>query len=229
MEQNETREAEKLHRLIKKGPAKACIAALLTAALATGGMLAYFTGTDTVVNEFNVSAGLTDQIEVVEPSWDTTDADGDGIPDAAQDIVPLQTLPKDPAVHNKSDIDAWCFIEVKVPTAEVSVIGEDGTPSPAVSQDLFTYTVNEGWTVHGTPSVADGYTTYTYLCSTPIAPDGKTPALFNDVTLVNLVEAQGHQGADAITVIGHAIQTEGFSTPEAAWAAYTAQNTVSGA
>ena len=48
--------------------------------------------------------------------------------------------------------------------------------------------------------------------------------MFDDVTLINLVEAQGVSGPDQIDVIGHGIQAEGLDTAAAAWAAYTAQN-----
>ena len=205
---------------------KALIAGGVAAALMVGtlGTFAYFTGTDTVENVFSVSEGLTDKIEVVEPNWSTTDDDGDGTPDAAQNLVPLQTVAKDPAVSNKSDVAAWCFMQVKVPTATVSVVGEDGAPEEAASHELFTYKLNSGWTETGTPVVADGYTTHTYLCDTQTAAGAKTPAVFDDVTLINLVEAQGTSGADKITAIGHAIQAEGFDTPAASWAAYSAQN-----
>lgn len=99
------------------------------------------------------------------------------------------------------------------------------TTKAAASHELFTYTVNEGWTEHGTPVVADGYTTHTYLYNTKVAASSQTAkAVFDDVTLINLVEAQGVSGPDQIDVIGHGIQAEGLDTAAAAWTAYTAQN-----
>jgi len=225
MEKQQVNDPEGLRAQIKRGPVKAGAAALLACALATGGMLAYFTGTDTVVNEFKISEGLANKVEVVEPSWDETDADGDGVPDAAQNLVPLQTVAKDPAVRNGSDIPAWCYIELKVPTAEVSVLAEDGTPGAAETRELFTYTVNEGWTEFKAPTVADGYTTHLYVADDPVAAGATTGALFDSVTLVNLVEAQGTSGADEITVTAHAIQAEGIEgNGEDAWDFYKAQN-----
>ena len=147
------------------------------------------------------------------------------LPDAAEHVVPLQTIAKDPVVKNESDVEAWLFCQIKVPTASVSVVGEDGTPEAAASHELFTYTVNEGWTEHGTPVAADGYTTHTYLYNTKVAANSQTAkAVFDDVTLINLVEAQGVSGPDQIDVIGHGIQAEGLDTAAAAWTAYTAQN-----
>lgn len=221
----ETKEQSKIQKMLgsKKGKAAASVA--LAGTLALAGIGAYFTGTDTVENKFSISDGLTDKITVVEDNWDTTDADGNNIPDAAEHVVPLQTIAKDPVVKNESDVDAWLFCQVKVPTASVSVVGEDGAPQAAASHELFTYTVNEGWTESGTPVVADGYTTHTYLYNTKVAANSQTAkAVFDNVTLINLVEAQGVAGADQIDVIGHGIQAEGLDTAAAAWAAYTAQN-----
>lgn len=188
----ETKEHSKIQKLMKSKPAKAGVSVALVGTLALAGIGAYFTGTDTVENKFDISAGLTDKITVVEENWDTTDADDNGIPDAAEHVVPLQTLAKDPVVKNETDVEAWLFCQIKVPTANVSVVGEDGTPEAAASHELFTYTVNEGWTEHGTPVVADGYTTHTYLYNTKVAANSQTAkAVFDDVTLINLVEAQG--------------------------------------
>lgn len=146
----------KLHAMMKKGPAKAVVSVALVGTLAMAGIGAYFTGTDTVENKFDISAGLTDKITVTEANWDTTDDDGDGVPDAAQHVVPLQTIAKDPVVDNKSDVEAWLFCQIKVPTANVSVVGDDGAPEAAAQHELFTYTVNDGWTESGTPVVKDG-------------------------------------------------------------------------
>lgn len=94
----ETKEQSKIQKLMKSKPAKAGVSVALVGTLALAGIGAYFTGTDTVENKFDISAGLTDKITVVEENWDTTDADTNGIPDAAEHVVPLQTLAKDPVV-----------------------------------------------------------------------------------------------------------------------------------
>ena len=87
----ETKEHSKIQKLMKSKPAKAGVSVALVGTLALAGIGAYFTGTDTVENKFDISAGLTDKITVVEENWDTTDADDNGIPDAAEHVVPLQT------------------------------------------------------------------------------------------------------------------------------------------
>lgn len=74
----ETKEQSKIQKLMKSKPAKAGVSVALVGTLALAGIGAYFTGTDTVENKFDISAGLTDKITVVEENWDTTDADDNG-------------------------------------------------------------------------------------------------------------------------------------------------------
>lgn len=227
----ETKEQSKIKKLMKSKPAKAGVSVALVGTLALAGIGAYFTGTDTVENKFDISAGLTDKITVVEENWDTTDADTNGIPDAAEHVVPLQTIAKDPVVKNESDVEAWLFCQIKVPTANVSVVGEDGTPEAAASHELFTYTVNEGWTESGTPVVADGYTTHTYLYNTKVAANSQTarsgfvwepvtgdidnakwkvpsPDPDDDTALMTYCGAEGSVLTEMVTA--HAIQAKNF-------------------
>lgn len=75
----ETKEQSKIQKLMKSKPAKAGVSVALVGTLALAGIGDYFTGTDTVENKFDISAGLTDKITVVEENWDTTDADTNGI------------------------------------------------------------------------------------------------------------------------------------------------------
>lgn len=62
----ETKEQSKIQKLMKSKPAKAGVSVALVGTLALAGIGAYFTGTDTVENKFDISAGLTDKITVVE-------------------------------------------------------------------------------------------------------------------------------------------------------------------
>lgn len=65
----ETKEQSKIQKLMKSKPAKAGVSVALVGTLALAGIGAYFTGTDTVENKFDISAGLTDKITVVEENW----------------------------------------------------------------------------------------------------------------------------------------------------------------
>lgn len=219
-----TKEQGKLKKMLKRytKPAAACA---LAGCMAVAGIGAYFTGTDTIENKFTVSGDLKDKITVVEKEWsELPDENGNDIPDAAENMVPLETVVKDPVVQNDSEVETWLFAQVKVPVANVSVVGEDGTPTEKADHELFTYTVNEGWTEQGSAVTADGFATHTYVYNTKVAAKGATAKVFDSVTLINLAEAQGTSGEQTVTVTGMGIQAEGLDTVADAYAAYTAQN-----
>ena len=165
---------------------KTILAALvLLLVVAVGGAIAYFTDTDEKTNTFTI--GNVD-ISLTEPNWDTTDSDSDGVPDASQDLMPGQSVVKDPTINNLSTKNsAYVFAKVVVPCTT------ETTP-----QEIFTYTVNTGWTELTSAAVActsGGTATHVYYygtggtltalakaanASTPTS----TPALFSEVTLL---------------------------------------------
>lgn len=205
----------------KKGFATLLVSGALAVTLCVGGVFAYLTATDSVTNKF----GFTDShsIDVIEPNWDTTDADGNGIPDAADNVLPGQTIAKDPQVKNLKDFDAYMFVEVSVPTLSMQLDGD----AEAVPHELLSYTVNDGWTEQGTGTydAETGMTKHTYLYDTAVAGQATTVSVFDNVTTANY--ANGQIGANALQnlqVDGYSIQALGFDTAAAAWAAYGAQN-----
>lgn len=212
-------EAEKKSK--KKGFVTLLVSGALAATLCMGGVFAYLTATDSVTNNF----GFTDAhaIEVLEPSWDTTDADDNGIPDAADNVLPGQTISKDPQVKNLKDFDAYMFVEVSVPTLSMQLDGDDAP----VPHELLTYSVNDGWTEQGTGTydAETGMTKHTYLYDTAVAGQATTASVFDEVTTANYANGQiGANALQSLTVDGHSIQALGFDTAAAAWAAYGAQS-----
>lgn len=205
----------------KKGFVTLLVSGVLAATLCMGGVFAYLTATDSVTNNF----GFTDShsIEVLEPNWDTTDADDNGIPDAADNVLPGQTIAKDPQVKNLKDFDAYMFVEVSVPTLSMQLEGDDAP----VPHELLSYSVNAGWTEQGTGTYdADaGMTKHTYLYDTAVAGKATTASVFDEVTTANYANGQiGANALQSLTVDGHSIQALGFDTAAAAWAAYGAQS-----
>ena len=71
-------------------------AVVLLLVFVVGGAIAYFTDTDTKTNVFTI--GSVD-IELVEPNWNTTDANSNNVPDAAEDLMPGQSVAKDPKIN----------------------------------------------------------------------------------------------------------------------------------
>lgn len=205
----------------KKGFATLLVSGVLATTLCMGGVFAYLTATDSVTNKF----GFTDShaIEVIEPNWDTTDADDNGIPDAADNVLPGQTIAKDPQVKNLKNFDAYMFVEISVPTLTMQLAGDE----TAVPHELLSYTVNDGWTEQGEAvyDAESGMTKHTYLYDTAVAGQATTTAVFDNVTTANYANGQiGANALQSLTVDGHSIQALGFDTAAAAWAAYGAQS-----
>ena len=187
-------------------------------------MLAYLTDTDQEVNKFTFADSLT--AEVVEPSWDTTDKDDNGVPDAAEEVVPNQTIAKDPAI-TVTGADAYVWMEVTIPR---SAIVTDGA-NVAIEDPLFEFTPNTSkWEVKSTTK-PNGYVKYLYRYTGGnkgvLTAGSTTEPLFTEVTIPNITSNEGKQYTfedTDITITAHAIQAEGFSTADAAWAAYRDQN-----
>ncbi len=194
--------------------AKLGAAAAAAAAIGTTGMFAYFTDEDSKANDLSVSPDL--DIEVVEPSW---------VEEDARDMEPGQTVPKDPAVRNKSaSAEGWVFLEVHVPMAEVVVYDPAaGTVSDASAKELFSYEadLSRWYLLKSFEALEGGVRTKVYRYAWPdvLKPGETTDPVFSEITLANLVNDQGQAGEHVVTAVGRGIQSYGFSTPEEAWAA----------
>ena len=192
-----------------------------------GGAVAYFTDTATKTNTFTI--GNVD-IDLVETAWDALADDNDNdIPDAAEYMMPGESVTKDPVIRNLSTKNpAYVFAKVEVPCTTIV--------APATtSEELFTYTINAGWTELSTEAVActsGGTATHVYyygsgntLTALAKATDASTPtptstAVFSSVTLLSTLKGnEGLTGNKNIVVTGYGIQTEGLTstTPASVW------------
>lgn len=200
-------------------------AVVLLLVFIVGGAIAYFTDTETKTNTFTI--GSVD-ITLTETGWDAlTDTDEDGIPDLAEDMMPGDSVTKDPLITNVSTKNpAYVFVKLEVPCTTIV--------APAtVSEELFTYTINAGWTeltVSNELPVActsGGTATHVYYYGsngtlTSLATNtATTNPLFNSVTLRStLTGNEGLTGEKNIVITGYGIQTNGLtsSTPASVWA-----------
>lgn len=185
---------------------KVTIAGALIAILAVGSAVAFFTDRDNKVNQFTVG---NISIQLQEPNWNA---------DNGKNLTPNKTIKKDPQITNDGPNDAFVFLQVKVPVANVKTAAADGSLQQAKSQDLFAYTVNENWTEVSKKSSADS-TTYVYAyvgadgTMKTLAPGKTTNALFDSVTFLNLVEAQIDEGTKiSVDVDAYGIQTTDLGT-----------------
>lgn len=178
-------------------------------------MIAYFVDRDTATNTFLMGEI---SIDLLEPNWN---------PNGAIGVVPDNIIPKDPQITNDGKNDANVFLEIIVPYAYAVTANYDGTKNPIADTQLFTWTVNAGWTQVGT-TIDDNNYTYTYVYAytgsdaskmAVLAPGQTTPALFNTVVCANVIEGQGIENtAQDIIVNAYGIQLLGSRTePSVVW------------
>ena len=99
------------------------VACALIAVMAIGGTVAYLTDKSEATNSFTFGDV---KIKTIETDWDTTDKDGNGIPDVAELVVPNQEIPKTVQIKNEGVNDAVVFIKVTVPLDRVTRITDNG-------------------------------------------------------------------------------------------------------
>lgn len=194
------------------------IALLMCMILAFGSTFAYLSATDNEIN--TVTIGKV-EIDVVEDLWSQLpDTDGDGIPDAAEAVIPNQSVTKDPSIKNTGNNEAYVYLSVEVPNKNITSFNPDGTPAnggAATDTDLFNYEINDGWTLIGSKTEA-GKTIYTYGYEEKLAVGAETPTLFDKVTVVNTSEGQGfEETVQDIVINGYAIQSDNVGDLLNAW------------
>ena len=212
----------------------AAIALALSGVLAVGGMTAYFTDRDSQLNKIEIGQV---KIDLTEPEWDKkTDSDNDGIKDHAQNVVPTQSIVKDPMVTNKGVNDAYIYVTFSIPKANIYTALTDGNKAnngqKAVTQ-LFDYynaagtanTSNAGWTLLSSVTSDANVNTYTYGYNTPVAPGKSTNKLFDTVKFCNAIEGQGLENSvQNIDIKAFAIQSHNTGTMQEAYTKYVNQN-----
>ena len=181
------------------------LAIILLLILLIGGMLAYFTDTDTKTNEFT----LGDDVEIsLTETWNAEDGIG---------FYPGAEVTKAPAIKNDSSTTpAYVFAEIVVPCYDKN--GDDTVETP-----LFTFTPNTGWTLVKTSAVnpTDKTITYVYAYGTSESMTSlnknstTSTAVFSKVVLDPTLTSAQKATASAtpnIIVNAYGIQTTGLST-----------------
>ncbi len=186
----------------------------LVAALAVGSTLAYLTDTEEKENQFTVG---TVDITVEEPNW----------PDPEDPLNPLDTVAKDPQIKNTGSESAYVFFKVSVPyMADGHVLKVDGTLDTQEDYaDYFTLNnMSNQWTQVGNVTQVDGKNVYIYAYGsstalTALTENTTTPALFQSVTLRNIMELEDLAEAartNSIDVVGYAIQVKNINNADGA-------------
>lgn len=197
-----------------------------------GSALAYFTDTEQAVN--NITVGKVD-ITLTEPKWDQT-------PDEEKEnITPGKVLVKDPKITNTGINDAFVFMTVEVPAAELITANDDGSRNEKRITELYSWNINKGWTQIGTAedlTNENGKITgrkYLYAYGneskcTSLEKGIATTELFSSVTFANVIEGQTFSNGiplegtvTDIQIHAYGIQTTDLTqnkvtSPEKVWA-----------
>lgn len=163
------------------------------AIVVTGGIAAYLTDTDSATNTFTVGKV---EISLTEPNWNASNG---------QNILPGQTVAKDPMITNTGRNTAYVYMKVEQPLVDSEYeLWDSSIPS---HDPLFSYTTNSGWTFLGN-YMTSGCNTLTsvYYYNTSLAPNASTSKLFNNVTVGDF-DQDIETGNKNIVVTGYAIQS----------------------
>jgi len=125
------------------------LAVVLACVISVGGTFAYLTAKDDqVVNTFKFADGMEVTLKEeppTNPPENVTVKENDKNGVDYENIVPGQTLPKQPTVETKTTVDAYLFIRVSGATAEVHpevVLDENKQPLNGKTNPI----EGEGWT-----------------------------------------------------------------------------------
>ena len=179
---------------MKKNTVKIMALAGILCLASVGGVSAYLTDYEKVSNEFTV--GKVD-IELKEPEWK---------PEENKKIQPSKVIHKDPQITNTGTNDAFVYMEVSIPMANVEAAAENGERLGKKVQELFYFEAKDNWmqlSVQNTESRR----TYTYAYKKILKPQETSEALFDTVKFLNLIEGQLDGQTFEIPVRAYAIQT----------------------
>lgn len=160
------------------------IASAMAVLFLVGGVFAYLTDKDDATNIFTMG-DVT--IDLDEPEYPGNDSD------EVTDIWAGKVITKDPTIENLGDNEAYVYLQISVPKAEVITTDDNGNllnNGEPKMQQLFNYVVNDGWTLLKSNTVGTNVNHYLYAYTSKLAPGEKTPALFDEVVFVNVIEDQ---------------------------------------
>lgn len=210
---------------MKKETAKKLIIPAVAAAslLTLGGTMSYFTDQEATVNKFTVGEVA---IELHEDEWDKlTDTDGNDIPDVCENMVPTQTVTKDPSVKNVGKDNCYAYMKVTVPMKNVITVNKDGSRNAKADTELYSFTKKAGWTqLSRTVRTDKTAVDYVFYYDTEVKPQQQTTSLFDSVTFANIIEGQIDNTRLEMPVEAVAIQSLNVGNQSEAYQKYLTQN-----
>lgn len=173
---------KKNNKRTKKG---AIIALCMAGAIAISGAFAFLSDSESAINRFSFTdedGEQTVDVRIEEPNWHEEEG---------QNILPLDTVAKDPKVVNDGENDVYAFVTVLVPTAKsIKLNRDDGTLYTAENVELFSYKVNNGWVeVNKTSKDTDGQFVTTkgevVTSNAALGLDGRNIVVVGDKAITN--------------------------------------------
>lgn len=111
-----------------------CVLIVLVISVIVVLSLAFLITSDLVTNRFQA---VTLEIALFEDNFDRLE------PSDRVNLVPNKLLPKDPKVKNTNETDAFVFLKITVPVANVTNVLPDGTKQIKQPQELFYLKTND--------------------------------------------------------------------------------------
>ena len=212
---------------MKKKIAAICLVACLAVVAIAGATLAYFTDTKKAENTFAMG-----NVKIVLNETDIDDPQGDRVTQNEYDVYPGQTMVKDPIVHNVGDNNAYIRATVNVGDW-VNECAAYFPNAPEFTDDSFKNTLvtclvdrlGAGWELIGVER-GDVFTTdlkdakFILKYNAILASGEDTIAIFEHVNIPTGIE--NGDGFGKIPVQAEAIQADGFTSWEAAFAEFDA-------
>lgn len=150
------------------------------------------------------------KIELLEPGWDNLeDSDADKIPDIAENLSPGETISKDPTIKNVGKNKTYAFFEIQIPKKSVDYADSNGLPvsaDPNNPNDLFSYTLNNSWTLFNVDESNEEYNSYFYHYVSSVEPQATTTPIFNSVEFIDFIEGQFSEENCHIKVVAYGSQ-----------------------
>lgn len=228
--------------MIRKNRKSLVIVSALAAVMLIGGISAYFTSMDSAENTWTVG---NIEIDLQEPGYDQFNAE------ETNEMTPNEVIHKDPQIYNTGSNDAYVFLKVSVPKANVATADQNGAKREASLQELFDYTINSGWVKVAEDTSAPDKNTYVFAygnetACTALAKGETTPVLFKNaetadpeesgkvgmITFKNVIEGQGLENVILkLPVQAYGIQTTDLTamdvtSPAEVWEVLNNQNSI---
>lgn len=203
----------------------ACSAVLLVA-LSVGVTFAFLTSTKEVVNTFTVGKVAIDLDEAKVDENGVADTTAARVASNDYKLLPGHTYTKDPTVTVKKGSES-SYVRLLVTVSKSSELDAIFAPAGANLTSIFNGYDAANWTLASNKKNNDNTRTYEFRYKETVAAptaDVKLDALFDSITVpgsvtnAQLATIEGMK----ITIVAQAIQADGFSTADLAWAAFPA-------